>query len=1479
MKSLLLKLNSNQFASQELINPISPPTNSNSQNSQNSQNSENQKEKDFNFIKSTKFENLKLISSLNNNHKIRNSNKNSNHHHQSCSNSNQSHHQSNQSHQSHHQSISHQAHQAQSHDCPVCLEDLNFKLNGEKPLVSPDCGHQLHATCFEVIYGSIELAKNSAKVSGLCGICRKDIQFSKLHSNHNKLFQLNSDLNHHQFNPHLDNNLNTNNNTNNNLNHIKSSNLKNFENSISKVSKSFSNKFQLLAGISSPSSSTHSNHSNHPNHSIKPLSNHSINSSQKNQIKSSIHTHSNHQINSISSSNSNSLTNLDQEDKLFHPHLDLFNQNSFNTFHSISDSLSPFSNHHHHHHHPTNHLNQSIPSIKPLIKLISENSNLIQNSDPNKSQHLTCLISIQLISKFPYSRPPLPPPLSFLPFSTQSLNILQSTPTNVIPSPSLDIITLSPPPQTSPGWSSNSLHNSVNTTPSSINSPLSTNHSSSYSNLDQTSFHPALDDLIIRLKDSNLYSFDRFGPLKKYHQLQIEKDHHSRQFWVYLFDHVLLFLSEIKNQTPSNSTLQDNLNRKPIKFNLKLKGRVYLNHIDSIIPLIDQDSNLYRLQIKLNHLDFDTFFIKFNDLNLLTDWFTIIQSSINHHSSTLRQSNQKKNSINPSRSSNPLSENSILSSSSTISSLFTKTNSLSFLPTNHHNFQSNLNPHSNSNFQSSSLESHQIDPNLNHLIHSNQSNHLSSLNFSSSINQNKLLDHDQKLILSNHLHHRQSNFHHWPPPYSNPSLTSNHLRHDLPPIDLSLIISLPTLDFSNLHRPSSSNLKLRLLKDCLEFLICHLHPSSRLCLVAYSSGINNQTSNHESFDSFEESNSKYNTSSCQMHYTPFLSLANSHSLKRIHFAILQIYNAGQSHGVLSNDNLKYFLEFDLLEKENTTLENGLYENHIKNVDLGKLENQLKMIEKVDEKVSVLSALNIAYDKILQRQEKNRTSGILLLNDGCDFPTKPEMALAMTRAEVANIPIHTIGWGKGHNPTSLWQLSNHTGGTYTFVKDWYSIKEAIVGCVGGMLSVGIKNLRVQISLPDPKWFKVKKLSGSPNAVVSSNGNYAELEIQELRFGERRDILVEIEMKSKNEVSKYQQSHQVSQDQFTKQNTLVKIETGTDAFFMRHLGKPLSQINDANFYESEFDDMDEEVPLLEVDVSYQDSQTGKKVTRLTKPILLSVIVSPSSNHSPKLNLSENNSSWIIRRRVELLTSDMLTQALLLISRRMERQALRLLIETQTIVVTLMGNLFSLQSDVSNGKTGLTNSQDPSIQSSIFQPGLIVNHQWCVGRRALNIIEPLMRSGKMKRSWDQVEIFLVMAGCLEIIEKVLDGVEELQRKLTEANELDERMIKEINLEELKAKIYFKFESNLRNFAAEQSGILREQKAWLISCFDSKNSRKTNQEDRPDSRLDMEVTDKLEISESDETNQSIIEEIYFNSDYSIWMRNMIQNWISTEF
>ena len=82
---------------------------------------------------------------------------------------------------------------------------------------------------------------------------------------------------------------------------------------------------------------------------------------------------------------------------------------------------------------------------------------------------------------------------------------------------------------------------------------------------------------------------------------------------------------------------------------------------------------------------------------------------------------------------------------------------------------------------------------------------------------------------------------------------------------------------------------------------------------------------------------------------------------------------------------------------------------------------------------ILTHFCIALDVVLQRKARNPVTGMILVSDAADSTRRAQMDLVLARAEAANVPIHSFGYGRSHDPASLWLMSNHTSGTYTFVK--------------------------------------------------------------------------------------------------------------------------------------------------------------------------------------------------------------------------------------------------------------------------------------------------------------------------------------------------------------------------------------------------------------------------------------------------------------
>lgn len=97
--------------------------------------------------------------------------------------------------------------------------------------------------------------------------------------------------------------------------------------------------------------------------------------------------------------------------------------------------------------------------------------------------------------------------------------------------------------------------------------------------------------------------------------------------------------------------------------------------------------------------------------------------------------------------------------------------------------------------------------------------------------------------------------------------------------------------------------------------------------------------------------------------------------------------------------------------------------------------------------------------------------------------------------------------------------------------------------------------------------------------------------------------------------------------------------------------------------------EEVPLIQADLTYGDLLRDGTLSQLSRPHLLAITMLPPSNS--RRNNGRPGSPpipphpMVVQRRMELLTSDMLSRALTLVSRGQHDRAQTLLSETRTIL----------------------------------------------------------------------------------------------------------------------------------------------------------------------------------------------------------------------
>lgn len=142
------------------------------------------------------------------------------------------------------------------------------------------------------------------------------------------------------------------------------------------------------------------------------------------------------------------------------------------------------------------------------------------------------------------------------------------------------------------------------------------------------------------------------------------------------------------------------------------------------------------------------------------------------------------------------------------------------------------------------------------------------------------------------------------------------------------------------------------------------------------------------------------------------------------------------------------------------------------------------------------------------------------------------------------------------------------------------------------------------------------------------------------------------------------------------------------FVQSMGLDSLSIGDADLVDGMMDRMIDEVPVFEVGGSFFDPAAAKHVSRLAHPVLLTVTLLPMTNSRAPANTSD---PVIVRRRMELLASDMITRALVLVSRKNFPQAQKIMGETKRILHTVLQTISRSLPGPNNNGTTLRNRKE--------------------------------------------------------------------------------------------------------------------------------------------------------------------------------------------
>ncbi|KAJ0258762.1 zinc finger protein [Hirschfeldia incana] len=151
----------------------------------------------------------------------------------------------------------------------------------------------------------------------------------------------------------------------------------------------------------------------------------------------------------------------------------------------------------------------------------------------------------------------------------------------------------------------------------------------------------------------------------------------------------------------------------------------------------------------------------------------------------------------------------------------------------------------------------------------------------------------------------------------------------------------------------------------------------------------------------------------------------------------------------------------------------------------------------------------------ERRDENPVASVILLSDGRDTYTmnnQPDpnykLLLPLSMHGRFQIPVHSFGFGSDHDASLMHSVSEASGGTFSFIESEAVIQDALAQCIGGLLSVAVQELRLEIDgfSSDVRLRSIK--AGSYPSLVGNDGRSGRVDIGDLYADEERDFLMSI-----------------------------------------------------------------------------------------------------------------------------------------------------------------------------------------------------------------------------------------------------------------------------------------------------------------------------------------------------------------------------------
>lgn len=165
----------------------------------------------------------------------------------------------------------------------------------------------------------------------------------------------------------------------------------------------------------------------------------------------------------------------------------------------------------------------------------------------------------------------------------------------------------------------------------------------------------------------------------------------------------------------------------------------------------------------------------------------------------------------------------------------------------------------------------------------------------------------------------------------------------------------------------------------------------------------------------------------------------------------------------------------------------------------------------------------------ERRHRNPVASIIFLSDGLDtcnhssnqlntvsssrqLPRYLHLLPASIRSGGTEngliFAVHSFGFGLDHDPVAMHDISDSSGGTFSFIESYEMVQDAFASCIGGLLSVVTLELRLTVRSAS-NGVEIKSISsGRYTSEISNQGSEGTINVGDLYADEEKEFLVNL-----------------------------------------------------------------------------------------------------------------------------------------------------------------------------------------------------------------------------------------------------------------------------------------------------------------------------------------------------------------------------------